>query len=172
MKIENEFAGLALLLGLPAPDAQKQGDAIAAVDALIKERDELRATKGNLDKLEGEVVLWVQSGVNKRGEGFVQLMRNDQIVAQLSIDQAREVSANMLQCGEASLTDSLLIGMLEPVSPGAGVALVMQLRGEREKAGIKGPPTDPADFLRTEHHEPAPKPGEAKIEFPRTHDDA
>jgi hypothetical protein len=58
---------------------------------------------------EEEGVLWHQSGVNRKGEPFVQLIRNDKVIAQQSSEQAREHALAVLEAAEASEQDAFLV---------------------------------------------------------------
>lgn len=56
-----------------------------------------------------ENVLWHQSGVNRDGEPFIQLILNDKVIAQQSIEQAREHAKAMLEACEAAEQDAFLV---------------------------------------------------------------
>jgi hypothetical protein len=54
-------------------------------------------------------VLWHQSGVNRDGEAFIQLILNDKVIAQQSIEQAREHAKAVLEACEAAEQDAFLV---------------------------------------------------------------
>lgn len=56
-----------------------------------------------------ENVLWHQSGVNRAGEPFIQLILNDKVIAQQSITQAREHAQAMLEACEAAEQDAFFV---------------------------------------------------------------
>ena len=58
---------------------------------------------------EDEGILWHQSGVNRDGEPFIQLIRNDQVIAQMSVSQAREHGLAILEAAEAAEQDAFLV---------------------------------------------------------------
>lgn len=54
-----------------------------------------------------EKTLWHQSGVNRKGEPFIQLMLDDAVVCQLSTEEARDHARNVLEAAEASEQDAV-----------------------------------------------------------------
>lgn len=73
--------------------------------ALIAMRE---ATLKSLEP-EGLPPLWHQSGVNLRGEPFIQLILGESIIAQQSVEQARESAMAMLEAAEAAEQDAFLL---------------------------------------------------------------
>lgn len=59
------------------------------------------------DKLPDDI-LWHQSGVNAKGEPFVQLLRGTDIVGQMSPAEARDHGAAMFMAAEAAEQDAFL----------------------------------------------------------------
>ena len=55
--------------------------------------------------------LWMESGVNTEGKPFVHIRWNEQ-AGQLSPDEARQHGLRMLECAEASESDSAVIRFL------------------------------------------------------------
>ncbi|HEU0142919.1 MAG TPA: hypothetical protein VFQ79_24580 [Bryobacteraceae bacterium] len=47
-------------------------------------------------------ILWHQCGVSPRGEPFVQLLRGDQIIGQMSPEQARDFARAITEAAEAA----------------------------------------------------------------------
>jgi hypothetical protein len=56
--------------------------------------------------------LWTQSGVNSKGEPFVQLVLGGRIIGQFASSEARQFGMNMIESAEASETDALLLRYL------------------------------------------------------------
>ena len=52
--------------------------------------------------------LWHQSGVNGRGEPFIQLIKGTEIIAQMNLDEAREHALAVLEAAEASEQDAFI----------------------------------------------------------------
>ena len=103
-----------------------------------------------------ERILWHQSGVNKKGEPFVQLLMNDEVICQLAPEEARDHAKNVLEATEASEQDAFMLSFMQE-KVGLDVARAMQVivdfRAWREARGKKGPPSDPREFVRTDKHE-------------------
>ena len=60
-------------------------------------------------------VIWHQSGVAPTGEPFIQLLLDDQIVAQLSPDQARDHARAITEAAEAAEQDAFLVDFARTV---------------------------------------------------------
>ncbi len=103
-----------------------------------------------------ERVLWHQSGVNKKGEPFVQLLQDDAVICQLTPEQARDHAKNTLEAAEAAEQDAFMLDFMRQ-KVGLDLVRAMQVivdfRMWREARGKKGPPSDPREFLRTDKHE-------------------
>src|SRR5579862_3348218 len=56
-----------------------------------------------------EDVLWHQSGINRHGEPFVQLIRGETVIAQMSVEQAREHARAIQEAAEASEQDAFMV---------------------------------------------------------------
>jgi hypothetical protein len=61
------------------------------------------------DKPDDFLPLWHQSGVNRAGEPFIQLILGDRVIAQQSIEQAREHAQAILEAAEAAEQDAFLV---------------------------------------------------------------
>ena len=107
-----------------------------------------------------ERVLWHQSGVNKHGEPFIQLLMNDDVICQLSPEEARDHAKNILEATEASEQDAFMLDFMQK-KVGLDVQRAMQVivdfRHYRESRGKKGPPSDAREFVRTDKHEKPPE---------------
>lgn len=60
------------------------------------------------DEPEETLTLWHQSGVNQAGEPFVQLILGDKVIAQQTVEVAREHATAMLEAAEAAEQDAFL----------------------------------------------------------------
>jgi hypothetical protein len=109
-------------------------------------------------------VLWHQSGVNRNGEPFVQLLMDDEPICQLTPEEARDHAKNILEATEASEQDAF---MLEFMQKQVGLDLewamqvIVDFRKWREAKGKKGPVSDAREFVRSDKHEKPPEPGVA-----------
>jgi hypothetical protein len=62
---------------------------------------------------EEELPLWHQSGVNRAGEPFIQLILGDKVIGQQSVTQAREHAHAVLEACEAAEQDAFLVYWLK-----------------------------------------------------------
>ena len=53
-------------------------------------------------------IIWHQSGINLKGEPFVQLLRGNQVVGQMSPEQARDHARAITEAAEAAEQDAFL----------------------------------------------------------------
>lgn len=99
-------------------------------------------------------VFWHQSGVNPKGKPFVQLLLDEEIIAQLDPDMAREHGLAMLEAAEASEQDAFLVQWAQTelgLSFEKAGYLLMQFRVFRAaNTTKKGGPTNPRDWVRPE----------------------
>jgi inorganic pyrophosphatase len=86
-----------------------------------------------------EFPLWHQSGVNRDGEPFIQLILGEKVIAQQSVQQAREHALAILEAAEAAEQDAFIVhwcktilGQTEQV---AGQILVDFRNFRREQTG-------------------------------------
>ncbi len=96
-------------------------------------------------------VLWHQSGVNQKGEPFVQLIRGTAVIAQMSVQQAREHGNAIIEAAEAAEQDAFLfdwvINKVGQTTREASV-LLQEFRAYRaERTGKRGGPSDPKDWV-------------------------
>jgi hypothetical protein len=56
-----------------------------------------------------DLPLWHQSGVNRAGEPFIQLILGEKVIAQQSVTQAREHAMAILEAAEAAEQDAFLV---------------------------------------------------------------
>lgn len=110
------------------------------------------------------MTLWHQSGVNRKGEPFIQLMIDDKVVGQFTPEECRDHARSILEATEAAEQDAFMldfakgtIGITEEVA----IRLLQELRRYREARGKKGPPSDKADFMVTDRHKKPPPDGGA-----------
>jgi len=95
-------------------------------------------------------MLWHQSGINLKGEPFVQLILDGKIIAQMSTTEARDHAMAVLQSAEAAEQDAFFMHMLkERVKLPLDVIaeILKEFRRFREAAGKKGPASDPREFI-------------------------
>ena|ERR1700688_1875457 len=102
------------------------------------------------DKLPDDV-LWHQSGVNAKGEPFVQLIRGTKVIAQMDPEQAREHGQAMVEAAEAAEQDAFIFDwVLNRVGGGQEQAagLLADFRRYRgERTNKKGGPSRPGDWV-------------------------
>ena len=82
--------------------------------------------------------LYTQSGVNARGQAFVQITRDGKVIAQLTPEETREHALGLLNAAEAALSDAYLVSWVKE-HVGAGeveaAGLLADFRRWREKRG-------------------------------------
>lgn len=102
-----------------------------------------------------ERVLWHQSGVNKNGEPFVQLLMNDEPICQLTPEEARDHAKNVLEATEASEQDAFMFSFMQEkvgLDVNRAMQVIVDFRKWREARGKKGPPSDKSEFVVTDKH--------------------
>lgn len=96
-------------------------------------------------------ILWHQSGVNVKGEPFIQLLRGMDVIAQMDPQQAREHALAMLEAAEAAEQDSFIFDWVTN-HVGAGreqaAGLLVDFRQYRaERTGKRQGPTSSRDWV-------------------------
>ncbi len=108
------------------------------------------------------MTLWHQSGVNRKGEPFIQLMLDDKVIGQFTPEECRDHARSILEAAEAAEQDAFLLdfakGTIGTTEEGA-VGLLQEFRRYREARGKKGPPSAAADFMITDKHQKPPPEG-------------
>jgi hypothetical protein len=98
-----------------------------------------------------ENILWHQSGVNLRGEPFVQLIRGTKIIAQMDLEQAREHAQAILEAAEASEQDAFILDWAKTkvgTTQEQAAQLLVEFRKFRaERTGKRGGPTKARDWV-------------------------
>jgi hypothetical protein len=88
---------------------------------------------------EDDLPLWHQSGVSREGEPFIQLILGEKVVAQQSVEQAREHALAILAAAEAAEQDAFLVYWLKThvgADERAAAGLLKEFRNwRREKTG-------------------------------------
>jgi len=105
-------------------------------------------------------VLWHQSGVNAKGEAFVQLFKDGEPIAQMDPEQARDHARAIYEAAEAAEQDAFMFMFLQKeigVPEIGAMSILVEFRKWREEHGKKGPPSDPKEFTRTEKHKDPPE---------------
>ena len=102
-------------------------------------------------------ILWHQSGVNRKVEPFVQLIRGDTVIAQMSVTEARDHARAITEAAEAAETDAFIMRwVVEHVGagPSEAAAMLVDFRHYRTKVtGKREGPQNPRDWVM-----PPPKP--------------
>ena len=105
------------------------------------------------DKIPDDV-LWHQSGVNRQGEPFVQLLRGVGIVCQMSPEQARDHARAITEAAEAAEQDAFMLTFLQQtIQLGFEEAMVvlMEFRAYRvQRTGKKSGAAGPRDWVMPE----------------------
>lgn len=96
-------------------------------------------------------VLWHQSGINQRGEPFVQLLRGSKILCQMDVEQARAHAQAVLESAEAAEQDAFIYDWVQNhvgAGPEQAAGLLIDFRRYRaERTGKKGGPTRATDWV-------------------------
>jgi hypothetical protein len=97
-------------------------------------------------------IIWHQSGINQKGEPFVQLLRGTDIIGQMSVQEARDHAQAMIEAAEAAETDAFIYQwVIEHVGAGveqAGGLLVGFRRYREQMTGKRQGPTNPRDWVK------------------------
>lgn len=100
---------------------------------------------------EKEIPLWHQSGMNLRGEPFVQLLQGESVIGQMSAEQAREHAQAILESAEAAEQDAFMFDFAKTqigLDDQSAMRLIMAFREYRAKTTNKrGGPTRPQDWV-------------------------
>ena len=96
-------------------------------------------------------VLWHQSGVAPTGEPFVQLIRDEEVIAQMSPEQARDHARAITEAAEAAELDAFLIDFMHkkvgmPMTE-AGTILIALRKFRADTTGKSQGPTRPKDWV-------------------------
>ena len=98
-----------------------------------------------------ERVLWHQSGVSPRGEPFVQLILDDEVIAQFSPELARDHARAITEAAEAAEQDAFLMDFAKHkigLNTEKAAMLLMGFREFRaERTGKSQGPRDPKDWV-------------------------
>jgi hypothetical protein len=98
-----------------------------------------------------EQVLWHQSGVAPTGEPFVQLLLDQQIIAQMSPEMARDHARALTEAAEAAEQDAFIMTFAQEKIglsfADAGQLLVGFRNFRAERTGKSQGPTRPSDWV-------------------------
>jgi hypothetical protein len=96
-------------------------------------------------------VLWHHSGVNAKGEPFVQLLRGTEIFCQMDVTQAREHAQAVLEAAEAAEQDAFIMSFMQNkvgLDQNRAAQVLIDFRQYRaETTGKKGGPTSMRDWV-------------------------
>lgn len=96
-------------------------------------------------------VLWHQSGINAKGEPFIQLLRGTAVIAQMDPEQARDHARAILEAAEASEQDAFIFDwVMNRVGSGQQQAagLLQDFRQyRRERTGKSSGARSPRDWV-------------------------
>ena len=102
------------------------------------------------DKIPSDI-LWHQSGVNSRGEPFVQLLRGETIIGQMSVTEARDHARAMTEAAEAAETDAFVfqwVTKMVGAGPEQAAGLLADFRRYRaEVTGKREGPQNPREWV-------------------------
>ena len=97
-------------------------------------------------------VLWQQSGVNAKGEPFVQLLFEGRILGQFTTEEIRQHALTLLEVAEAAEQDAFIWAWtLEHIGggPQQAMGLLVDFRKFRDsRTGKQGGPSDAAEWLK------------------------
>jgi hypothetical protein len=112
---------------------------------------------------EKDQVLWHQSGVNPKGEPFVQLILGETVIAQMDMELAREHGHAMLEACEAAEQDAFMLTFFQKTlgtSFDEAMQVLIAFRQYRaERTDKQGGPSDPSDWVMPPKKEPGPADG-------------
>ena len=96
-------------------------------------------------------ILWHQSGVSASGEPFVQLLRGEEVIAQMDVEQARDHARAITEAAEAAEQDAFLRDwVINKVGAGEEQAagLILDFRKYRAaRTGKSQGPTNKRDWV-------------------------
>jgi hypothetical protein len=84
--------------------------------------------------------LWHQAGVNLKGEPFVQLTKDENVIGQFTPQQAREFAMTVVEAAEAAECDAVLFRWLTEMvgsEPEKAMAAIVDFRRMRAETGKK-----------------------------------
>lgn len=93
--------------------------------------------------------LFHQSGVNPKGEPFVQLLLDGRVIAQMAPEEARDHARAITEAAEAAEQDAFLMDFFQTrirLDFNRAGQVLIDFRRWREKRGKRGGPTDPKDW--------------------------
>ena len=98
-----------------------------------------------------EQVLWHQSGVNPKGEPFVQLLLGEKIIGQMTPDEARDHARAITEAAESAEQDAFLLDFAQnkiglPFQE-AGKIIVAFREYRQERTGKSQGPRHPKDWV-------------------------
>ncbi len=96
-------------------------------------------------------ILWHQSGVNAKGEPFVQLLKGRKIIGQMTPEEARDHARAITEAAEAAEQDAFIFDWVcnqVGSGPEQAAGLLRDFRAYRlKRTGKRGGPSDPKDWV-------------------------
>jgi hypothetical protein len=98
-------------------------------------------------------ILWHQSGVNRQGEPFVQLILGTKVITQMDLEQARDHARAITEAAEAAEQDAFMLDFLQDkdkigLDRDRAMQVLMDFRRFRTAhTGKRGGPADPKDWV-------------------------
>ena len=96
-------------------------------------------------------IIWHQSGINLKGEPFVQLLRGTQVVGQMTPQEARDHAQAIIEAAEAAEQDAFLWSFAHEkleLTDQQAYGLIIEFRKFRERTtGKSQGPTRPTDWI-------------------------
>jgi hypothetical protein len=90
-----------------------------------------------------EKMLWHQSGVNKKGEPFVQLILDEKPIAQMTCEEARDHARAITEAAEAAEQDAFMIYFFQErlkATFDEAMKVLIEFRAFRRRTFKSGPP--------------------------------
>lgn len=96
-------------------------------------------------------ILWHQSGVNQKGEPFIQLLRGVHVIAQMDPEQARDHARAITEAAEAAEQDAFMLHFMQNkvcLDLNRAMQVLVDFRSYRtERTGKRGAPSSRGDWV-------------------------
>lgn len=105
-------------------------------------------------------ILWHQSGVNAKGEPFVQLIQGGKVIGQMSPQEARDHAQAMIEAAEATEQDGFIMDWVinkVGAGPQQAAGLIADFRQyRRERTGKRGGPVNKREWVMPDDKKETP----------------